>query len=83
MAQIDKPNLHFNTKLYTGNNSTNAITGVGFQPDFVWLKPRNANDNHRLMNAVSTASQHMQSNATSAESSTGSNFASFDSDGFT
>ena len=83
MAQINKPGLHFNTKLYTGNNSTNAITGVGFQPDFVWLKPRNANDNHRLMNAVSTADYYLASNATSAETGTGSNFASFDSDGFT
>ena len=83
MAQINKPGLHFNTKLYTGNNSTNAITGVGFQPGFVWLKPRNANDNHRLMNAVSTAGYYLASNATSAETGTGSNFASFDSDGFT
>ena len=38
MAQIDKPSLHFNTKLYTGNGSTQNITGVGFQPDFVGLK---------------------------------------------
>ena len=38
MAQINKPGLHFNTKLYTGNGSTHAITGVGFQPDFVWIK---------------------------------------------
>ena len=36
MAQIDKPNLHFNTKLYTGTGSSNAITGVGFQPVWVW-----------------------------------------------
>ena len=83
MAQIDKPNLHFNTKIYTGNNSTNAITGVGFQPDFVWLKPRNSADNHRLMNAVNTADKYLISNATVALSDTGSNFASFDSDGFT
>ena len=33
MAQIDKPNLHFNTKLYTGNGSTQSITGVNFRPD--------------------------------------------------
>jgi hypothetical protein len=35
---INKPSEYFNTKLYTGNGSTNAITGVGFQPDFVWIK---------------------------------------------
>ena len=38
MAQIDKPNLHFNTTLYTGNGGTNAITGVGFQPDLFGVK---------------------------------------------
>jgi len=43
MAQIDKPNLHFNTLLYTGNNTNpRTITGVGFQPDMVWKKERNA-----------------------------------------
>ena len=29
---------YFNPILYTGNGSTNAITGVGFQPDLVWIK---------------------------------------------
>ena len=37
---IKKPSDYFNTKLYTGNLSTNNITGVGFQPDLVWLKSR-------------------------------------------
>ena len=37
---IKKPSDYFNTKLYTGNGSTNNITGVGFQPDFVWCKGR-------------------------------------------
>ena len=35
---INKSTLHFNTKLYTGNGGTNAQTGVGFQPDWLWLK---------------------------------------------
>ena len=35
---INKSSEHFNTKLYTGNESTNAITGVGHQPDFVLVK---------------------------------------------
>ena len=40
MAQIDKPNLHFNTLLYTGNAGTvaNSQTGLGFQPDWLWGK---------------------------------------------
>ena len=31
---------HFNVVLYTGNGSTQSITGVGFKPDFVWVKGR-------------------------------------------
>ena len=37
---IDDPTIYFNTKLYTGNGSTQSITGVGFQPDWVWIKDR-------------------------------------------
>ena len=35
-----QPSDHFNTKLYTGNGSTNNITGVGFDPDWIWAKSR-------------------------------------------
>jgi hypothetical protein len=34
---------HFNPVLYTGNGSTQSITGVGFQPDLIWCKARNSN----------------------------------------
>ena len=38
---INDPTIHFNTKVYTGNGSDgNAITGVNFQPDWVWIKDR-------------------------------------------
>ena len=38
---IPKSTAHFNTKLYTGTGSSQVITGVGFQPDFIWTKTRN------------------------------------------
>ena len=31
---------HFNALLYTGNGSTQSITGVGFQPDLTWSKDK-------------------------------------------
>jgi hypothetical protein len=31
-------------KLYTGNGSTQTISGLNFSPDFVWLKARSAVD---------------------------------------
>ena len=80
---INKSSEHFNTKLYTGNGGTNAITGVGFQPDFVWLKSRSeASTDHKLLDAVRGAPNFISSNLTAAEASTGS-FNSIDSDGFT
>lgn len=42
-----------NPVLYTGDgNTSNAITGVGFQPDLVWLKDRDQASNHQLQDAV-------------------------------
>ena len=46
---INKSSEHFNTKLYTGNqSSTHAVTGVGFQPDLSWLKIRTGTGSHYL-----------------------------------
>ena len=35
---INKVSDYFNTKLYTGNEFTQSITGVGFQPDWFGLR---------------------------------------------
>ena len=80
---LDKPTDYFNTKLYTGNGSSNAITGVGFQPDWVWLKYRGGTGNHRLVDAVRGTQKRLMSNATNAESTETGLVTSFDSDGFT
>ena len=84
MAYITfQPSDYFNTKLYAGNSTTtNAITGVGFQPDWTWIKVRNTSDSHRIYDAVRGASNHISSNVTNAESSSYP-LTSFDSDGFT
>ena len=83
MAQIDKPNLHFNTNLYTGNGSTqHSITGVGFQPDLVWIKGRGSTYNHFWFDAVRGVGKQIYSNATTAEGTNLNNLYSFDSDGF-
>ena len=79
---IDNPGLFFNTVLYTGNGSTNAITGVGFQPDWAWLKNRSSSYHHRLFDSVRGTTKNLSSNRTDVES-TESGLTSFDSDGFT
>ena len=51
-ATISKPSLHYNTKLYTGNGSTQSITGLGFQPDLNWIKCRDVSENHNISDSV-------------------------------
>ena len=84
MAYITfQPSDHFNTKLYTGNNSSsNAITGVGFQPDWTWIKGRNYGDSHRAYDVVRGSSYYITPNASIAQSNAYP-LTSFDSDGFT
>jgi hypothetical protein len=80
---INKSSLHMNTKLYTGNGSTgNAQTGIGFQPDFVWLKSRTNTEYHNLYDSVRGATKRLVSNLGDGES-TISGLTSFNSDGFT
>jgi hypothetical protein len=68
MAIIDKPDLYFNTKLYTGNNNTTqTISGVGFQPDLVWIKNRDNVEIHYLFDAVRGSGKILSSSYSSAE----------------
>jgi len=80
---INKSSDYFNTKLYTGNGSTNAISGVGFAPDMCWWKMRSGTEEHALGDAVRTAGYIVKPNSTDAQAQSASYFSSFDSDGFT
>jgi len=73
---------YFNPVLYTGNGSSQSITGVGFQPDFTWIKSRSGADNHNLFNAVVGLPNRLFSNLTNAENTTAGTLTSFNSDGF-
>jgi len=82
-SSIVKPSVYFNTKLYTGNSSTNNITGVGFQPDWVWMKNRGATDSHYLYDAVRGVTKSMYSNLTTTEDTKSNGLTAFGTDGFT
>jgi hypothetical protein len=79
---INKSTDYFNTKLYTGTGATQAVTGVGFQPDWVWLKSRSDSTYHLLYDAVRGATKQIYSNTTTAEGTDTNTLTSFDSDGF-
>ena len=80
---INKSTDHFNTKLWTGNGGTQSITGVGFQPDFTWIRERSEARGHNLTDAVRGAPKYINTSSTGAEeTSISTTLTSFDSDGF-
>ena len=83
-SPITKPGAHFNSVLYTGNGSYGkSVTGVGFQPDWVWIKNRTAAYSHNVYDAVRGVDLALRTDTTGAELSSANLLGSFDSDGFT
>ena len=74
---------HFNTVIYTGDDgSDRGVTGVGFQPDWVWLKNRNGTGIHGLFDSNRGVTKYLRTD-TNATEATASGVKSFDSNGFT
>ena len=66
----DSIDNHFKTVLYTGTGANQSITGVGFQPDFIWAKSRTALSHHRLFDAcrgMGTINKELSSNNNAPE----------------
>jgi hypothetical protein len=79
---IDKPDDYFNTVLYTGNGSTQSITGVGFQPDWVWIKNRTSAEASGMFDAVRGVTKMLSTQNADAETTTATSLTAFGSDGF-
>lgn len=81
MAYISfQPSDYFNTVLYSGANK--SVTGVGFQPDWCWIKQRN-NAASALFDAVRGTTKFIESNSSNAEVTDATTLTAFGSDGFT
>ena len=77
------PSENFNPVLYTGNGAARSITGVGFQPDWLWIKERSAVSNHNLCDVIRGAGVRLISNYTGAEADNSAiQVTSFDADGW-
>jgi len=82
---------NFQTTLYTGNGTAigsggNAVSqseNSTFQPDFVWIKRRNAAVEHALTDAVRGVTKELSSNDTGAEETVAEGITTFGSSGFT
>jgi len=82
MAIIDNAGEYFNTVLYTGNSSNRSITGVGFAPDFVWIKDATRVENHALYDTTRGATKKISTDSTSAQANETITLTAFGSDGF-
>jgi hypothetical protein len=77
-----EPNQFFDAVTYTGNGTTQNISSLNFQPDFVWLKIRSTSDSHGLFDSVRGAGKRLQSNDTGIEATRNDVLTSFTSSGF-
>jgi hypothetical protein len=81
---IDKPTDYFNTTLYSGNNGTQSITSLDFQPDFLWFKSRNTVVSNTLVDSIRGNTKQLFSDSTGAEiTPTYPYVDTFNSDGWT
>ena len=81
---IALPGEHFNSILYTGDGgTTQAQTGVGFQPDFVWGKAFVDSKPPWMFDVIRGTGELIESSSNGAESTHADMLNSFDADGFT
>jgi hypothetical protein len=80
---IEDGSAYMDVALYTGNLSTNTISGLGFSPDFVCTKGRTNSSWHYLADIIRGGTKVLSSNSTAAEDTRNNHIQSWNSDGFT
>ena len=81
--EILEGNKGFDVVAYTGNGTSQTITGLEFSPDLVWIKNRETTDPHMIQDTVRTAGYNLQSNSTDDEGYSATAWlTAFTSDGF-
>jgi len=83
MPAINNGRNHFDVLTYTGTGATQTISGLNFQPDFVWIKSRSAATDHKLTDSVRGVTKGLISDSTAAESTDINGLTTFNSNGFT
>ena len=77
------PEDYFETNIWTGTGSSNSISSYQFAPDWVWIKQRNATQNHVVQDSVRGVGKFLSTDDTDAESTSSTQITSFDSNGIT
>jgi hypothetical protein len=82
MPIINRGDDYFAVVTYTGNGTSQTITGLRFQPDFVWIKGRSGATDHALYDSVRGVQKRLESNTTDAEATSDNGVTAFNSNGF-
>jgi len=84
-TDIDDPSAYFQTRIFTGNENTLAVTFDGnsdLQPDWVWIKNRADNYNHSLFDSVRGVTKRIATNNDAIEATVAASLTAFNSNGF-
>lgn len=77
------PGVHIGVLTWTGTSGELALTGLGFRPDFAWIKQRSSTPrDHNLVDAVRGLDKNLATNLSAAEEPA-ARIVSFDADGLT
>ena len=71
-----------NVVLYEGTGAAQSITGVGFQPDIVYMKNRDTSDKGRWFDSTIGAGAYFEPSETGVKITDAQSVTSFDADGF-
>ena len=84
-AQTDDnfPQKQCGVVTYTGTGSSNAVSGLGFQPDLVIIKNRPGTQGTKITDSSRGVTKVLQAPTSSAESTDSNGLTAFGSDGFT
>ena len=77
------PQKMFGILTYTGDGSaTQAQTGLGFKPDWTWIKQRNGTAGHKLFDSTRGVTKYVNSANSDAETTETDSLKVFGADGF-
>ena len=80
---VKNPEEHFKTVLYTGTGSSNAITGVGFQPEMTMISERDESEAVAIVDILRGNTVEVNISAAGAQSDDAQKITAIGSDGFT
>ena len=82
-GETENPSKQFGVVTFTGNGSSRTISGLGFQPDMIWGKYRNATKRQYLVDSSRGFTKYLHPSENVSEGTSSDGVTGATSDGFT